>query len=58
MNETQHNGNERKIEQCAVAPVQLVGLEMMDQPELAAVEGGYNGTFIPLGVSGSGAFLV
>ena len=40
MNNTQRNGSERKVEQVEVAPVHLVGLQMVDGPELAAVEGG------------------
>jgi hypothetical protein len=40
MNKTQHDANERKVEQVEVGPVHLVGLQAMSQAELAAIEGG------------------
>jgi hypothetical protein len=58
MNKTQQSGSERSVEQIESAPVHLAGLEMVDQHELAAVQGGSFSWGGPVGGYTAGTFLL
>jgi hypothetical protein len=60
MNKTQNVVTERKVEQVAVAQMNLAGLQEMGPTELAAVEGGYGTppTGFPVFVSSHGGILI